>query len=80
MALCHIHSHEKVSNPQVLQAPEHSEIPGTKRKAVWKMTIRENYEQWLKDFANDPETIRELEAIRDDEKEMEDRFYTPFEV
>ena len=40
------------------------------------MTIRENYEQWLKDFANDPETIRELEAIRDDEKEMEDRFYT----
>jgi len=40
------------------------------------MTIRENYEQWLKDFANDPETVRELEAIRDDQKEMEDRFYT----
>ena len=40
------------------------------------MTIRENYEQWLKDFAGDEETIRELEAIRDDEKEMEDRFYT----
>ena len=40
------------------------------------MTIHENYEQWLRDFANDPETIRELEAIRDDEKEMEDRFYT----
>ena len=40
------------------------------------MTIRENYEQWLKDFANDAETVRELVAIRDDEKEMEDRFYT----
>ena len=40
------------------------------------MTIRENYEQWLKDFAGDAETVRELEAIRDDEKEMEDRFYT----
>ncbi len=40
------------------------------------MTIRENYEQWLKDFADETETIRELEAIRDDEKEIEDRFYT----
>ena len=40
------------------------------------MTIRENYEQWLRDFADDPETIRELESIRDDEKELEDRFYT----
>ena len=40
------------------------------------MTIRENYEQWLKDFANDAETVSELEAIRDDEKEIEDRFYT----
>ena len=40
------------------------------------MTIRENYEQWLKDFAGDADTVRELEAIRNDEKEMEDRFYT----
>ena len=40
------------------------------------MTIRENYEQWLRDFAGDPETIRELESIRNDEKEIEDRFYT----
>jgi len=40
------------------------------------MTIRENYEQWLKDFADDSETISELEAIRNDEKELEDRFYT----
>ena len=27
-------------------------------------------------FADDPETIRELESIRNDEKEIEDRFYT----
>jgi len=40
------------------------------------MTIRENYEQWLRDFADDPETIKELESIRDDDKELEDRFYT----
>ena len=40
------------------------------------MSIRENYEQWLKDFADDQETVRELEAIGNDEKEMEDRFYT----
>ena len=40
------------------------------------MTILENYEQWLKDFAGDAETIRELEDIRDNEKEIEDRFYT----
>ena len=40
------------------------------------MNIRENYEQWLKDFADDAETVKELESIRDDEKEIEDRFYT----
>ena len=40
------------------------------------MTIRENYEQWLRDFADDQDTIRELKAISEDEKEMEDRFYT----
>ena len=40
------------------------------------MTIRENYEQWLRDFAGDPDTVRELEAIGNDEKEIEDRFYT----
>ena len=38
------------------------------------MTIRENYEKWLKDFAGDEETVRELEAIRNDDKEIEDRF------
>ena len=40
------------------------------------MTIRENYEKWLKDFADDRETVRELESIANDEKEIEDRFYT----
>ena len=40
------------------------------------MDIHANYEQWLKDFADDPETLRELESIRGDEKEIEDRFYT----
>ena len=46
------------------------------QKGGINMTIRENYEQWLRDFAGDPDTVRELEAIRDDEKEIEDRFYT----
>ena len=40
------------------------------------MNIRENYEQWIRDFADDAETVRELESIRNDEKEIEDRFYT----
>ena len=40
------------------------------------MTIRDSYEQWLRDFADDQETIRDLKAIENDEKEMEDRFYT----
>ena len=41
-----------------------------------RMTIRENYEQWMKDFSGDADTIRELESIGNDEKEIEDRFYT----
>ena len=28
------------------------------------MTIRENYEQWLRDFADDQDTIRELKAMK----------------
>ena len=51
----------------------HSDITG---KAAKMMTIRENYEKWLKDFAGDQDTVRELESIRDNEKEIEDRFYT----
>ncbi len=39
------------------------------------MGYRENYEQWLKDFAGDPATFEELKAISGDEKEIEDRFY-----
>lgn len=40
------------------------------------MTIRENYEKWLKDFADDQETVQELKSIANNEKEIEDRFYT----
>lgn len=40
------------------------------------MGYREEYEGWLKRFANDAETVQELQSIADDEKEIEDRFYT----
>jgi phosphoglucomutase len=40
------------------------------------MTILERFNEWLKDFANDPETMNELENIRNNDKEVEDRFYT----
>ena len=40
------------------------------------MSVQERYQQWLKDFAQDQETVRELEAIRENEREIEDRFYT----
>ena len=40
------------------------------------MTYRETYEAWLRDFRDDPETVKELESIAGDEKEIEDRFYT----
>ena len=36
------------------------------------MTIRENYEKWLKDFADDQETVQELKSIANDEKEIEE--------
>ena len=39
------------------------------------MNYRENYEKWLKDFADDTATYEELMAIAGDEKEIEDRFY-----
>ena len=32
------------------------------------MTPREAYEQWLKDFADDRETVDELLSIQNDEK------------
>ncbi|MBR5225263.1 MAG: phospho-sugar mutase, partial [Clostridia bacterium] len=40
------------------------------------MTYREQYEAWLRDFANDEATVAELKALEGDEKEIEDRFYT----
>lgn len=40
------------------------------------MHYREIYEQWQKDFAGDPEAIKELLSIADHEAEIEDRFYT----
>lgn len=40
------------------------------------MGVHQVYEQWLKDFAADEDTVAELQAIAGDEKEIEDRFYT----
>ena len=40
------------------------------------MNYKEEYLRWLDLFADDPETIQELRSIADDEKEIEDRFYT----
>lgn len=39
------------------------------------MNYRQNYEAWLRDFAQDAATRAELESIAKDEKEIEDRFY-----
>jgi phosphoglucomutase len=38
-------------------------------------TIRQRYESWLNDPNFDEDTRRELEAIQNDEKEIEDRFF-----
>ena len=40
------------------------------------MTVQEAYQQWLKDFAQDADTVADLRAIADDPREIEDRFYT----
>ena len=40
------------------------------------MDVRTAYEQWLRDFAQDADTIADLKAIANDEREIEDRFYT----
>ena len=40
------------------------------------MDVRAAYEQWLKDFAADADTVADLKAIADKPAEMEDRFYT----
>lgn len=40
------------------------------------MDVQKLYKAWLNDFADDPQTVRELTAIQDDPAEIEDRFYT----
>ena len=40
------------------------------------MDVRTAYEQWLHDFAQDADTVADLKAIANDEREIEDRFYT----
>ena len=40
------------------------------------MGYREEYEKWLSMFKDDEATVKELESIRGNEKEIEDRFYT----
>ncbi len=40
------------------------------------MDVRMAYEQWLKDFAGDADTVADLRAIADNPAEIEDRFYT----
>ncbi len=43
------------------------------------MSYQERFEAWLRDPYFDEETRRELEAIKDNEKEKEDRFYKDLE-
>ena len=40
------------------------------------MGYREEYEKWLSMFKDDEATVKELESIRGNEKEIEDRIYT----
>ncbi len=40
------------------------------------MQYMDSYQKWLKDFQGDPALVRDLTAIADTEKEIEDRFYT----
>lgn len=41
------------------------------------MNYLDEYARWLKEA--DPETVKELEAIKDNEEEIKDRFYRPLE-
>ena len=43
------------------------------------MEAMELYRQWLKDFADDADTVADLKAIENDPKEIEDRFYKELE-
>ena len=37
------------------------------------------FQQWLKDFSDDMETVKDLMSIENDPKEAEDRFYRELE-
>ena len=43
------------------------------------MDYRENYKLWLEEKSLDPKLRAELEAIADDPREQEERFYTELE-
>ena len=43
------------------------------------MLYKEEYEKWSKDLFFDEKTRKELIEIKDDEKEIEDRFYKELE-
>ena len=43
------------------------------------MEAMELYRQWLRDFADDADTVADLKAIENDPKEIEDRFYRDLE-
>ncbi len=38
--------------------------------------VHKLYEEWLRDFQNDPETCEDLKSIAGNENEIQDRFYT----
>ena len=40
------------------------------------MDVMKRYQNWLEMFSSDQALVRELESIRNDKKEIEDRFYT----
>ena len=43
------------------------------------MTYMEKYEQWLEMFKADADTVAELESLRGNDTEIEDRFYRELE-
>lgn len=42
-------------------------------------TIRQKYELWLQNAAEDPDLIQELQDIREEDAQIEDRFYRELE-
>ena len=43
------------------------------------MSFMETYQRWLSETAENEEVYRELDAIREDESAIEDRFYKELE-